>query len=142
MGKMKNILIIVLSIAVIGAGAVFFLGKDVLGFGNVGEKSMTAEDIAELSVDTEVITTNLASNNFAIVQFNILLTSKEAKEELEKRTPEVKSAIISTLASYKKNEIVGEEGLIKLENNISSRMELIVGRGNVDRVLITEFKVQ
>lgn len=139
MGKLKTILIFILCIAVIGAGATF-LGTDVLGFGS--EKGPSAEEIAERSLDTDVITTNLASNHFGVVQFNILLDSKEAKEELEKRKPEVRAAIISTLAGFTKDQLTGKGGLINLEKEIFSKVKPIVETGRVDRVLVTEFKVQ
>lgn len=140
MGKIKTILIIILTVTIIGAGATFFLGKDALGFGN--DQRRSAEELAELSIDTDVITTNLSSNNFAIVQFNILLDSKEAKEEVEKRTPELRSAVISTLAGFTKEQLIGKEGIIKLEKEIFSKIEAMVDSGTVERVLVTEFKVQ
>ena len=107
------------------------------------EKAITAEELAELSIDTDIITTNLASaSNFAIVQFNILLSSEEAKEETEKRTPEVRAAIISTIASLSKEQLVGGGGITTLEKELSSKLSKIVETGKVERVLVTEFKVQ
>jgi flagellar FliL protein len=135
-----NIFLAIAALVVIGVGSVFFLGKDVFGFGS--EKEPTVEDIAELSVETDVITTNLASNNFAVVQFNILLDSKEAKDELEKRKPEVRAAIISILAGFAKDQLTGREGIANLEEELFSKLNLIVQSGQVDRVLVTEFKVQ
>lgn len=139
MGKLKTFLVIVLSIAIIGTGATFLLGKEVLGFGN---DRPSAEDIAELSVDTDIITTNLASNNFGVVQFNILLDNKDAKEELDKRKPEVRAAIISTLAGFTKDQLVGRQGIINLEEELLSKLQTMVETGMVERVLVTEFKVQ
>ena len=139
MGKLKTFLVIVLSIAIIGTGATFLLGKEVLGCGN---DRPSAEDIAELSVDTDIITTNLASNNFGVVQFNILLDNKDAKEELDKRKPEVRAAIISTLAGFTKDQLVGRQGIINLEEELLSKLQTMVETGMVERVLVTEFKVQ
>ncbi|MGB3259867.1 flagellar basal body-associated FliL family protein [Paenisporosarcina sp.] len=142
MGKLKGILVLVLVVAVIGAGALFYIKKDVI-FGPKAEKAITAEELAELSIDTDVITTNLASaSNFAIVQFNILLSSEEAKEETEKRTPEVRAAIISTIAGLSKEQLVGGEGIALLEKELSTKLSKIVETGKVERVLVTEFKVQ
>ncbi len=140
MRKLKSILVIVLFVAVIGAGATFLLGQDVLGISNT--KGATANELAELSINTDVITTNLSSNNFAVVQFNILLESKNAKEELEKRTPEVRAAVISTLAGFTKEQVTGKEGLANLEKELFSKLKVIVETGRVERVLVTEFKVQ
>jgi flagellar FliL protein len=142
MGKLKVFVVLILVVAVIGGGAMFYLKKDLI-FGPKTEKAITAEELAELSIDTDVITTNLASaSNFAIVQFNILLSSEEAKEETEKRTPEVRAAIISTIAGLTKDQLVGGEGITTLEKELSSKLSKIVETGKVERVLVTEFKVQ
>jgi flagellar FliL protein len=142
MGKLKVFIVLVLVVAVIGGGAMFYFKKDLI-FGPETEKAITAEELAELSIDTDIITTNLASaSNFAIVQFNILLSSEEAKEETEKRTPEVRAAIISTIAGLTKDQLVGGEGITTLEKELSSKLSKIVETGKVERVLVTEFKVQ
>jgi len=142
MGKLKILVVAILVIAVIGGGTMFYLKKDLI-FGPKTEKAITAEELAELSIDTDVITTNLASaSNFAIVQFNILLSSEEAKEETAKRTPEVRAAIISTIASLSKEQLVGGDGITTLEKELSSKLSKIVETGKVERVLVTEFKVQ
>lgn len=142
MGKLKVLVVLILVVAVIGGGAMFYLKKDLI-FGPETEKAITAEELAELSIDTDIITTNLASaSNFAIVQFNILLSSEEAKEETEKRTAEVRAAIISTIAGLTKDQLVGGEGITTLEKELSSKLSKIVETGKVERVLVTEFKVQ
>lgn len=146
MKKVKVILIIVFVTAIIGAGGVFYFKKELLGFDKEikGEQeAKSADELVELSIDSDVITTNLASaSNFAIVQFNILLSTKEAKEEAEKRTPEVRAAIISTIAGFTKDELVGNKGIMTLEQQLSTKLSKIVETGKVDRVLVTEFKVQ
>lgn len=142
MAKLKGLLVIVFVVAFIGAGAMFYLKKDLI-FGPETEKAITAEELAELSIDTDVITTNLASaSNFAIVQFNILLSSEEAKEETEKRTPEVRAAIISTIAGLNKDQLIGGDGITTLEKELSAKLGKIVETGKVERVLVTEFKIQ
>jgi flagellar FliL protein len=141
MGKLKGLLVIILVVAVLGAGAMYYLKK--VEAGPETEKAITAEEIAELSIDTDVITTNLASaSNFAIVQFNILLSNSEAKEETEKRTAEVRAAIISTIAGLTKEQLIGGDGITILEKELSTKLDNIVETGKVERVLVTEFKIQ
>lgn len=141
MGKIKVLLVIVFAVAVVGASAMYYM-KKVEGEPET-EKAITAEELAELSIDTDVITTNLASaSNFAIVQFNILLSSEEAKAETEKRTPEVRAAIISTIAGLKKDQLIGGDGINILEKELSAKLGKIVETGKVERVLVTEFKIQ
>ena len=142
MSKLKGLVVLILVVAVIGGGAMFYLKKDLI-FGPETEKAITAEELAELSIDTDIITTNLASaSNFAIVQFNILLSSEETKIEAENRTAEVRAAIISTMASFTKDQLAGKEGIVNLEQELSSKLGNIVQTGKVERVLVTEFKVQ
>ncbi|MGB5944784.1 flagellar basal body-associated FliL family protein [Paenisporosarcina sp.] len=141
MGKIKVIFVVFFAVAAIGASAMFYM-KKVEAEPEI-EKAISAEELAELSIDTDIITTNLASaSNFAIVQFNILLSSKEAKEETEKRTPEVRAAIISTIAGLTKDQLIGGEGISILEKELSAKLGNIVETGEVDRVLVTEFKIQ
>jgi len=145
MKKLKVFIISLIAIAVIGASAFLYLEKDVLGnlLGSGNDKGTTVEDIVKLSLYTDVITTNMASaNNFAVVQFNILLSSEEAKIETENRTAEVRAAIISTVASFTKDQLVGKEGIVTLEQELTSKLGEIVETGKIERVLVTEFKVQ
>ncbi|ANU09187.1 flagellar basal body-associated protein FliL [Planococcus antarcticus DSM 14505] len=141
MGKLKKIIGVVIVAAVIGGGAAFyFMQKDVEA---KEDKSLSAEEVAELSVDTDIITTNLASpGNFGIVQFNILLSDKDTKEEAEKRTAEVRAAVIATVASFTKDELVGESGITLIEEELAARLSEVFEKGKVNRVLVTEFKMQ
>lgn len=142
MGKMMKILIAAVLVLVgVGVGAFFFLSKDAEGSSDE-EKQPSAKELVEWSIDTDVITTNLASPNFGIVQFNILLDSEKAKEEAAKRTPEVRAAIISTVAGFTKEELTGADGIATLEEQLKGKLAAIMQTGRVERVLVTEFKVQ
>ncbi|MEK6268690.1 MAG: flagellar basal body-associated FliL family protein [Planococcus sp. (in: firmicutes)] len=141
MGKIIKIIVAIVVVAAIGVGAyLYFVPKDDKA---EEHKSPSAEEIAEMSIDTDVITTNLASTgNFGIVQFNILLSDKETKEEAEKRTAEVRAAVISTVASFTKDELVGESGIKMIEEELIGRLAEVFEKGTVERVLVTEFKMQ
>ena len=141
MGKLKIILIIVVVAAALAAGGFYFFEKSALG--SSSDKGTSAEEMVNMSIDTDVITTNLASSgNFAIVQFNILLSSEKAKQETEKRKAEVRAAVISTVAGFTKDQLVGKEGIVKLEKELSLKLGEIVQKGKVERVLVTEYKIQ
>lgn len=143
MGKLKVFFIILIVAAAIAAAGIFFFEKSAFGSKGETKKKISAEELAELSLDTDVITTNLASpGNFGIVQFNILLSSKKSKLEAEKRTPEIRAAIISTIAGFTKDELIGTEGITKLEEEMSLKLGGIIETGRVKRVLVTELKVQ
>jgi flagellar protein FliL len=140
MKKFIVFLFFTIIIVVIGTGAVLFYDNKALDSEN--DKGKTIEELTKLSIDTDIITTNLASSNFAVVQFNLLLSNDAAKEEMEKRTPEVRAAIISTVASFTKEQLTGEKGIVTLEQELLAKLNNTVDTGRVDRVLVTEFKLQ
>ncbi|ANU24600.1 hypothetical protein GPDM_12292 [Planococcus donghaensis MPA1U2] len=141
MGKIIKIIVAFVVVAAIGAGAyLYFMPKEEKA---EEHKSLSAEEIAEMSIDTDIITTNLASaGNFGVVQFNILLSDKDTKEEAEKRTAEVRAAVISTVASFTKEELIGESGISMIEEELVTRLAEVFEKGTVERVLVTEFKLQ
>ena len=141
MKKFIVFLFFTIIIVVIGTGAVLFYDNKAALNSEI-DKGKTIEELTELSIDTDIITTNLASSNFAVVQFNLLLSNDAAKEEMEKRTPEVRAAIISTLASFTKDQLTGEKGIVALEQELLTKLNNTVDAGKVDRVLVTEFKLQ
>jgi flagellar FliL protein len=141
MKSMKMLMILLIAVAAVGGGAMYFL-KDTAAEAET-PKAPSAEEIAAMSVDTDIITTNLASaNNYAVVQFNILLSSEKAKEATEKRHAQVRAAIISTVAGFEKDQLVGKEGISLLEKELTLKLNEIVQEGKVERVLVTEFKLQ
>lgn len=144
MGKKKVFLWIIIALVVAGAGMMYYLqSTEVIEAESSEEKTVSAKESAELSIDTDIITTNLASaEHFGVVQFNILLNDKKAKEEIEKRKPEVRAAIISTVAGFTKDELVGTKGISSLEQALSVKLNKMVQAGEVTRVLVTELKVQ
>ncbi|MCH4827620.1 flagellar basal body-associated FliL family protein [Planococcus halocryophilus] len=141
MGKIIKIIVAFVVVAAIGAGAyLYFMPKEEKA---EEHKSLSAEEVEELSIDTDIITTNLASSgNFGIVQFNILLSDKDTKEEAEKRTAEVRAAVIATVASFTKEELLGESGITMIEEELTGRLTEVMEKGKVERVLVTEFKMQ
>lgn len=141
MSKMNKILIALILLIALGGGALFYVKTT--SAEPEEEKKVSAEELAEMSIDTDIITTNLASaDNYAVVQFNILLDSKKAKEETEKRTAEVRAAVISTVAGFTKDDLIGTEGISTLEQKLTAKLSGIISEGKVERVLVTEFKLQ
>ncbi len=138
---MKKVLIVLLIAALVGAGGAFyFIQKEAKAD---TDAPLTADEIAELSVDTEEITTNLATpSSYAVVQFNVLMDDKKAKEEMEKRHAEVRAAAIAAVAGMEKKDLIGAEGIGLLETEVAARLQELISEGSVERVLVTEFKVQ
>ena len=98
---MKKVVMVLVIAALLGAGGAFYflqMDKEV-----DADAPLSADEMVELSIDTEEITTNLATPaSYAVVQFNILLGDKKVKEEMEKRHAEVRAAAIATVAGMEK----------------------------------------
>jgi len=143
---MKRILIILLTaLGIVGAGAaaaVFFLDIDFKKVVAQEEKEPTAEELAARSFTMEPLTTNLSSDHFAIVQLNLLADHEESYKELEVRNPELKAIVISTLAGLTKEDLKGSEGLKTFEESIQNEVNQVMHDGKVERVLVTDFKIQ
>ena len=143
---MKRILIILLTaIGILAAGAVvavFFLDIDLKKVVAQEKKEPTAEELAARSYSMEALTTNLSSDHFAVVQLNLLADNEKSFKELEVRSPELKSIVISTLAGLTKEDLKGSEGIKKFEDTITKETNHIMQDGKVERVLVTDFKIQ
>ncbi len=136
-------LIIVISIALLGV-VTFVLWQTYIAPSThasaekPAEKVLTADEMAEYTVDTGEITTNLATNNFIIVRFSITADSKKGKEELEKRMPQVNQIIIKALAGLTPDDLKGTEGLNKLEAKIMNQISAIMQEGKIVEVITTK----
>ncbi len=143
---MKRIIIIFLSalgIVVAGAAvAVVILDIDLKTVVAQKDKEPSAEELAERSYNTEAITTNLSSDHFAVVQLNLLANNEKSYKELEVRSPEVKAIVISTLADLTKDDLKGNSGLSTFEKAVGSKINKILQDGEIERVLVTDFKIQ
>ncbi|WP_273851606.1 flagellar basal body-associated FliL family protein [Guptibacillus spartinae] len=143
---MKRILIILLTaLGIVGAGAaaaVFFLDIDLKKVMAQEEKEPTAEELAARSYSMESLTTNLSSDHFAVVQINLLADQEKSYKELEVRNPELKAIVISTLAGLTKEDLKGSEGLKTFEDTIKNEVNQVLDDGKVERVLVTDFKIQ
>ncbi|WP_053216141.1 flagellar basal body-associated FliL family protein [Guptibacillus hwajinpoensis] len=143
---MKRILMILLAaLGIVGAGAVaavIFLDINLKEVIAQEEKEPTAEELAARSFSMEPLTTNLTSENYAVVQLNLLADSEKSYKELEVRTPELKAIVISTLAGLSRDDLKGSEGLTNFAKTIQAEANKILHDGQVERVLITDFKIQ
>jgi flagellar FliL protein len=108
----------------------------------VNEKKLSADEMVAQSVNTESITTNLFTQDYIVIQFNILLDSPKSKEEFEKRMVEARAIIISVLSSMTPEELKGEEGINRLEAVLMTRFNEILQDGKVVRVLTIDRKIQ
>ena len=138
---MKRILIIVVIALLLPIGGYF-------GYGYYQDKAAAAEEakkIEEIGLKrylTDTITTNLATSEFAIVQFAVEMEEVEGREQLDHYSPEVRTSVISTMTSLMREDVQGPKGLETLETMMQTAVQDIVPEHKVVRVMVTEFKVQ
>ncbi len=138
-------MILLAALGIVGAGAVaavIFLDINLKEVIAQEEKEPTAEELAARSFSMEPLTTNLTSENYAVVQLNLLADSEKSYKELEVRTPELKAIVISTLAGLSRDDLKGSEGLTNFAKTIQAEANKVLHDGQVERVLITDFKIQ
>ena len=68
--------------------------------------------------------------------------SKGAKEEIEKRAPQIKDAIITILTTKRFEDIQTTEGKAGLRDEIARRLNDLLKQGKVSNLYFTEFVVQ
>ncbi|WP_202077097.1 flagellar basal body-associated FliL family protein [Caldalkalibacillus salinus] len=108
----------------------------------VQANELTADEVNAYSVRTEQITTNLASDDFIIVEFYVTMDGEESKDEFEKRIMEARAATISVLAGETPDTLRGEEGIDRLEAKLMQRYNEILHTGKVIRVQTIDRKIQ
>ncbi|MBY6036085.1 flagellar basal body-associated protein FliL [Fictibacillus nanhaiensis] len=142
MGKNKAVTIMVsmlLAIGLMGAAGYF-------GFKHFSPKTEaaepTAEELEELMVETDEITTNLADQSYVKIKFKIQADSKDAKHELEKRLFQVNNLIIYEISNMKTADLSGQKGLINLESTLQKHITKVMQDGKVIRVYTTQKIVQ
>ncbi len=132
-------LIMIIAIAGIGAGIVFLLnGSDEAK----AEKEPTADEVVKASVEIPEIITNLKSEGNAVKLVLNIETDSEAKEELEKRSFQVKDAVIDILSDTNADELDGKKGREHFKTQVKNKVNNYLQDGKVKEVYITSFNLQ
>lgn len=102
----------------------------------------TAEDLEELMVETEEITTNLSDQAYIKIKFKIQAENTDAKEELEKRLFQVNNLIIYEISNMETADLSGQKGLIHLEDVLKDKISKLMQEGKIVRVYTTQKIIQ
>jgi flagellar FliL protein len=94
------------------------------------------------SIQTGKMTTNLYTGEIVQMDFQIEADSEKVKTNLEKRLPDIKNIIISTLQSMKLDDIRGAKGIENVETTVMEKLNQSLYEGRVTQVKITEFLYQ
>lgn len=100
------------------------------------------DEMVAQSIETGEMTTNLKDNHFAIMEYTIVLSNKKAKDEAEKGLFLVKREILGVLSSMESTQLVGDEGVKKMEEEIKKRLDSILKEGKVSMVVTTRKLIQ
>jgi len=166
-GGSKLILILVLMqgitlIALLGLGAFVFLNMKKLKTPPVATVATNAnmpaqkeekkeKEVAKVKKGEEVICelepfiVNLMDENgrrYLRVKMSLVLSSKQAEDEVKKKTPEIRDAILMTLSGKRFADIATLEGKMRLRDEIKENVDKILLSGKVIQVYFTEFVVQ
>lgn len=144
-GKKKLIFILIPVILLLiggGAGAYFFLTHK--------KKESTKQMVVapkKLGVmyDLGSFLVNLAdknANTYAKVSITLELSNEKVKQEVVKRLPIIKDAVINLLSSKTYNEIRTPEGKEELRLELIKRINAILITGGVQNIYFTQFIVQ
>lgn len=137
-----NILFIFMVLMIIGTVAAFFIMSGV-GNGSEENKDPNIDEIVkDLTVATGEITTNIKGDHFIKLDFNIQVSNKDAKDELEKRSFQVKNAVIYTVSGMTPQDLQDQAGLSNLENMVKNKINSFLTSGTVTHVYTTEKIVQ
>lgn len=140
--KGMNILFAIMAVFIMAAVAGYFILNG-MAKSKAEEKHPDIDEIVDnLTVSTDEITTNLKGDHFVKVKFNIQVSSEAAKDELAKRSFQVKNAIIYTLSGKTPGDLQGQAGIANLEQSIKKRINSFLQHGKVTHVYTTEKIVQ
>lgn len=104
--------------------------------------ALTAEELLEYTVDTGDVTTNLRSGGFIQIRFQLQGDSVETKAELTNRMFQIRNIIIHSLASMKREDLKGAEGITALEQTIQAEINEQLPDGEVLKVFTTKKLLQ
>lgn len=140
----KTILILV-TITVIGVSG-YFIWQHFTAPGQNDVKSkqnlVTVDDLINVSVDTDPITTNFADGDVIQVRFKLITKSQTNAEEIKKINFTTKDSIIQTINQIKKSDAVGPNGFTIIENKVKDDLNKALGKNLITRVYLVEKLIQ
>ncbi len=76
------------------------------------------------------------------VKMNLVLSSKKTEEEVKKKTPEIRDAVLMTLSGKRFADIATLEGKMRLRDELKESINRLLMSGKVIQIYFTEFVVQ
>jgi flagellar FliL protein len=127
-----------------GVTAYFVIGR--MHTTSIGSPEAAQSELKEgLVVNLKPFVTNLADidrTRYINVTFELVARNVTEAKKLDTNLPIVRDAIVTVLNTKKSMEVTGESGANKLKTDILSKVNLMLGSGLVQKVLMTDFVVQ
>ncbi|HJV45614.1 MAG TPA: flagellar basal body-associated FliL family protein [Bacillota bacterium] len=137
--KLLPIIIVLVAVLIFLGVAWYFLHRSTTKEQPV---ELNADAILETMVDTEPLTTNLKTDGFIQLRFQMQTNSKKAKEELAKRNFQVRNIALRLASSMTAEEVQNPDGMAKLEDQLKKQVNLLMQNGQVEKVFITNKIIQ
>jgi len=154
MSKKALIIFLVISLCfaiLMGAGFFILYGKASSTPSQNNKESLKAGEKTEETggirptLPLEAFIVNLADaggRRYLRVKMDLELSGESFKEEMEKRLPQVKNAILMILPHKKFEEIATVEGKNALRDEIMVKLNSFLRTGTVTQIYFTEFVIQ
>ncbi len=156
--KLKLIIIILLVLVVLGGGgaAAYFIFLKPKPAKQAGQQNaaQSQTDAPQTEAVTQIgelypmesFVVNLADpggSRYLRVTLQLELTAvKGLKEEIDKRVPQIRDAIITILSSKRYEEINSAQGKMIMKQQIMRRINSLLASGQIANVYVTEFVIQ
>jgi flagellar basal body-associated protein FliL len=137
MKKLKKAFFISIIFAVVISAGLFYYQYNKKHVASA--KDHTIDQLAEQTIQTNQISTNLNSENLIQVKFSIELDSKDTKKKAEKIIPIIESDIIKILSTSKKEDF---KDIDSFEKKVKDRLNQRFSQGKIINVYTTELLIQ
>lgn len=148
-GGFKKLIVLLIVVVVLGGGG-FYVWKSGLLTGSAKKKAMAAtaaqpklEIGPTRSMDTFIV--NLADpsgKRYLKVKMDLELSDEKLIPEMDKRLPQLRDAILTTLSSKTFEDIAGQDGKIQLRAEMMAMLNQVLKSGKITNIYFTEFIVQ
>ncbi|MGG3466041.1 flagellar basal body-associated FliL family protein [Neobacillus pocheonensis] len=134
---MKKFLTITAILVVLAGGGFYYYQYNKAHVASAAEVSI--DRLADQTIQTSQISTNLNSDNLIQVKFSIELDSKDTKKQSEKIIPIIESDIIKILSKSQKEDF---KDIAVFENKVKEQLNKRFSEGKIINVYTTELLIQ
>lgn len=113
-----------------------------MGYVRTGKVEYKARDIFLLGDFTANMASHDRAGKFVRVEIKLQMSDEDMADELKEKNIIIRDAVIEEMSLKKFSEVSTPKGKVELKNNIKSRLNSIVGDGNIEDVYFTQFIIQ